>query len=364
MENDLEDTQEGLAEDTKYLGELGGSCKTKTAEWEAIKKTRAEELLALADTIKMLNDDDALELFKKTLPSPSLLQTKVSAEEELEEQARGGKGPSPQYPAPHHPPPPHHHNPYAAPTPSPYHPAAPHHGVPPHMMVPPAHGYGYTPAPHPYGGPQPHPQGYGYTPAAPGYHPAPAPGYPGGAHPPPPYPQKDAAHHYDGPPDCSKNTTKAWCLEDSAYPAYEISHAIEYNYAGVAALYKDVLANTENSVDRLLELGQETYLCPSVTEYVTPLRAINSAGKWRIIVNGVSAHYETLTQTARIEECSSPGSACPLVPDCYTTSCNQKNIYHRFLVYDPYDHYFPFAMDTFKLPASCACHNGPYVETH
>merc|ERR1712060_236578 len=31
----------------------------------------AEELVALADTIKVLNDDDALELFKKTLPSAS-----------------------------------------------------------------------------------------------------------------------------------------------------------------------------------------------------------------------------------------------------------------------------------------------------
>jgi len=32
---------------------------------------RAEELVALADTINILNDDDALDLFKKTLPSPS-----------------------------------------------------------------------------------------------------------------------------------------------------------------------------------------------------------------------------------------------------------------------------------------------------
>merc|ERR1719421_2339737 len=31
----------------------------------------AEELVALADVIKMLNDDDALELFKKTLPGAS-----------------------------------------------------------------------------------------------------------------------------------------------------------------------------------------------------------------------------------------------------------------------------------------------------
>ena len=93
---------------------------------------------------------------------------------------------------------------------------------------------------------------------------------------------------------------------------------------------QDVLANTDNSVDRLVELSQETYLCPSLTGYVTPLRAVNTAGKWRIVVNGVKAHYETLTQTARIEECTGPGEACPLVPACYNTQCIQKNIYHRF----------------------------------
>merc|ERR1719265_307870 len=43
-------------------------------------KLRSQELLALADTIKVLNDDDALELFKKTLPgaSASLLQLQVA----------------------------------------------------------------------------------------------------------------------------------------------------------------------------------------------------------------------------------------------------------------------------------------------
>merc|ERR1719198_775802 len=47
----------------------------------------AEELLALAETIKILNDDDALELFKKTLPSAaSFLQVQVSAKE-LRQQA-------------------------------------------------------------------------------------------------------------------------------------------------------------------------------------------------------------------------------------------------------------------------------------
>merc|ERR1719296_325863 len=81
MKADLSDTEAALAEDRAFLADLEKSCSTKTAEWEERSKTRAEELVALADTIKVLNDDDALELFKKTLPSASasLLQMETSA---------------------------------------------------------------------------------------------------------------------------------------------------------------------------------------------------------------------------------------------------------------------------------------------
>merc|ERR1719183_2236125 len=68
--NDLEDTQEALAEDKKFVADLEKNCATKQEEWDAIVKTRAEEQVALADTIKMLNSDDALELVKKALPAP------------------------------------------------------------------------------------------------------------------------------------------------------------------------------------------------------------------------------------------------------------------------------------------------------
>merc|ERR1740139_445084 len=71
MKNDAGDTAAGLSADNKFLAALKTGCATKTAEWEARSKTRADELVALADTIKILNDDDALELFKKTLPSAS-----------------------------------------------------------------------------------------------------------------------------------------------------------------------------------------------------------------------------------------------------------------------------------------------------
>merc|ERR1719388_149467 len=74
LKEDLDDTTKALLEDEKFLKDLEKDCKTKDEEWATRQKIRAEELLAIADTIKILNDDDALELFKKTLPSPSLLQ--------------------------------------------------------------------------------------------------------------------------------------------------------------------------------------------------------------------------------------------------------------------------------------------------
>jgi septal ring factor EnvC (AmiA/AmiB activator) len=80
MKNDLGDTAEALADDKKFLADLEKYCAKKTEEWEVIVKTRNEELLALADTIKVLNDDDSLELFKKTLPSgASFVQMQVSS---------------------------------------------------------------------------------------------------------------------------------------------------------------------------------------------------------------------------------------------------------------------------------------------
>merc|ERR550537_439406 len=81
MKNDLGDTAEALIEDKKFLEDLKKNCATKEKEWEERCKVRSEELLALHDTIKILNDDDALELFKKTLPSASFLQVRVSAKE-------------------------------------------------------------------------------------------------------------------------------------------------------------------------------------------------------------------------------------------------------------------------------------------
>merc|ERR1719160_2035269 len=80
MKEDLDDTTKALAEDKKFLADLEKNCATKTEEHQANMKLRGEELLALADTIKILNDDDALELFKKALPgASSFMQVTVSS---------------------------------------------------------------------------------------------------------------------------------------------------------------------------------------------------------------------------------------------------------------------------------------------
>jgi len=76
--NDLADSQDTLEEDTNFLAELKKSCAEQTTLFDEVKKMRAEEIAAIGATVKILNDDDSLDLFKKTMPSPgeSLLQLK------------------------------------------------------------------------------------------------------------------------------------------------------------------------------------------------------------------------------------------------------------------------------------------------
>merc|ERR1740139_513128 len=83
MENDAGETADSLDEDKKFVKDLKKNCAEKTGIHEEEKKVRAQEVVALADTIKILNDDDALDLFKKTLPGAgsSFLQVQRSGSE-------------------------------------------------------------------------------------------------------------------------------------------------------------------------------------------------------------------------------------------------------------------------------------------
>jgi septal ring factor EnvC (AmiA/AmiB activator) len=79
LANDLADTKKLLAQDEKFLADLERGCKAKQSEWDERSRTRSQELVALSDTIKLLNDDQVMHLFKKTMPSTSLLQVQMSS---------------------------------------------------------------------------------------------------------------------------------------------------------------------------------------------------------------------------------------------------------------------------------------------
>merc|ERR1719353_2829258 len=70
--DDIEDTTAEMKETEAFLANLGAQCALKKKEWAERQSVRAEEVAAIGEAIKILNDDDALDLFKKTL---SLSQT-------------------------------------------------------------------------------------------------------------------------------------------------------------------------------------------------------------------------------------------------------------------------------------------------
>merc|ERR1719395_173436 len=64
---DIEDTTKELGDLQEFLANLASQCATKKKEWAGRQQVRAEEIAAISEAIKILNDDDALDLFKKTL---------------------------------------------------------------------------------------------------------------------------------------------------------------------------------------------------------------------------------------------------------------------------------------------------------
>merc|ERR1719235_59451 len=65
----LEDAGEEAAETTKFLSTLEEDCATKEKEMAERTKMRNMEITAISEAIGILNDDDALDVFKKALPS-------------------------------------------------------------------------------------------------------------------------------------------------------------------------------------------------------------------------------------------------------------------------------------------------------
>jgi len=73
VKHDLKEAASMLAADQSMLENLGKECEQETSDFQERQKVSHEELKAIHETIKILNDDDALDIFKASLPS-SLLQ--------------------------------------------------------------------------------------------------------------------------------------------------------------------------------------------------------------------------------------------------------------------------------------------------
>jgi len=70
----LEDTTEELGDVEKFIAQLATECASKEKEWAERQKIRAEEVKAISEAISILNDDDALDVFKKARPSAFIQQ--------------------------------------------------------------------------------------------------------------------------------------------------------------------------------------------------------------------------------------------------------------------------------------------------
>merc|ERR1719235_2578313 len=86
---DLEDTTSAMEADQAFLVDLKEQCSVSDAEWEERSKTRALEIAAVGETIKILTDDDAKDLMAGTLAFLQLSSTRrtLSREDFTREQA-------------------------------------------------------------------------------------------------------------------------------------------------------------------------------------------------------------------------------------------------------------------------------------
>merc|ERR1719473_454777 len=64
----LEDTIQEVADNEKFVSQLDEQCAAKQKEWAVRQKARADEVQAISEAIGILNDDDALDVFKKAAP--------------------------------------------------------------------------------------------------------------------------------------------------------------------------------------------------------------------------------------------------------------------------------------------------------
>merc|ERR550514_2548223 len=78
-QGDIDDTEQELADGQKFLASLMKACPGQEALFNEHETTRAEEVSAISQAINVLNDDDALDVFKKSVPAALLQEAELGA---------------------------------------------------------------------------------------------------------------------------------------------------------------------------------------------------------------------------------------------------------------------------------------------
>merc|ERR1719498_212581 len=74
LKDAVEDTIKEAEEAKKFAATLDKQCAAKKKEWAERCKMRSDEIAAIGEAIAILTDDDALDVFKKSVPSAALMQ--------------------------------------------------------------------------------------------------------------------------------------------------------------------------------------------------------------------------------------------------------------------------------------------------
>jgi len=69
LKDEIEDSAAEAADAEKFAASLEKQCAAKKKEWDARCKARTDEIAAIGEAIGILTDDDALDVFKKAVPS-------------------------------------------------------------------------------------------------------------------------------------------------------------------------------------------------------------------------------------------------------------------------------------------------------
>jgi len=92
MKADLDDTSSTLEGNSKFLADLQKNCKQKELDYEVTQRSKAEEITAITDTLKILADGETYQVLKSSLPLPvpdAFLQVSSRARAHGRSRARG-----------------------------------------------------------------------------------------------------------------------------------------------------------------------------------------------------------------------------------------------------------------------------------